>query len=391
MQTADVIVLGAGAAGLLCAREAGLRGRRVLLVDHNERAGRKILISGGGRCNFTHLGTTPDHFLSENPHFARSALARYSPGEFVELVQRHGIAFHEKTPGQLFCDGSAQQIVTMLEREAADAGVRTLLSVTIAAIEKVAEEFVLETSAGPMRAAKLVIATGGPAIPKMGATGFGYEIARQFGMAVVAPRPALVPLVFAEEERAGWCDLAGISAEVVAEAGSGRTRGTFREKLLLTHRGVSGPAALQISSYWREGEAVAIDLAPGQEVFAPMLARPDRRDASTALPLLRAVLPGRWAERWLSRNADGWSDRAIVRMERALHSWQVLPAGTEGYAKAEVAAGGVDTRGLDARSMESRSVPGLHFIGEVVDVTGWLGGYNFQWAWASGAAAGRAV
>ena len=391
MQTADVIILGAGAAGLLCAREAGLRGRRVLLVDHNDRAGRKILISGGGRCNFTHLHTTPDNFLSENPHFARSALARYLPEEFVDLVRQHGIAFHEKTPGQLFCDGSAQQIVTMLEREAAEAGVQTMLGVTIGGILREGEGFEIETSSGVMRAAQLVIATGGPAIPKMGATGFGYDVARQFGMAVVAPRPALVPLVFAEADRAPWCDLAGISSEVVAEAGSGRTRGEFREKLLLTHRGVSGPAVLQISSYWREGAAVAIDLAPGQQVFAPMLARPDRRDAATALPLLRAVLPGRWAERWLARNADGWSDRAIERMESALHAWEIRPAGTEGFVKAEVTAGGVDTRGLDARTMESRSVAGLYFIGEVVDVTGWLGGYNFQWAWASGAAAGRAV
>ena len=391
MQTADVIILGAGAAGLLCAREAGLRGRRVLLLDHNERAGRKILISGGGRCNFTHLHTTPDNFLSENPHFARSALARYPPEEFVEMVTRHGIAFHEKTPGQLFCDGSAQQIVTMLERECAAAGARTLLSVTVGGIARGEQGFALETSAGPMRAAKLVIATGGPAIPKMGATGFGYEIARQFGMAVIEPRPALVPLVFDEAERAAWCDLAGVSAEVVAEAGNGRARGAFREKLLLTHRGVSGPAALQVSSYWREGEAVAIDLAPGQQVFAAMRARPDRREAATALPLLRAVLPGRWAERWLTRHADGWSDRAIERMEARLHAWELRPAGTEGFVKAEVTAGGVDTRGLDARTMESRSVPGLFFSGEVVDVTGWLGGYNFQWAWASGAAAGRAV
>ncbi len=391
MQTADVIVLGAGAAGLLCAREAGLRGRRVLLLDHNERAGRKILISGGGRCNFTNRHTSSENFLSENPHFARSALARYPPEEFVALVARHGIAFHEKTLGQLFCDGSAQAIVTMLERECAEAGVRTLLSVAVHAVERREDGFALATSAGPIRAAKLVIATGGPSIPKMGATGFGYEIARQFGMGVVAPRPALVPLVFGEADRAAWCDLAGVSAEVVAEAGTARERGNFREKLLLTHRGLSGPAVLQISSFWREGSAISVDLAPGREIFGPLLARPDRRDASTALPLLREVLPARWAERWLARNATGWSNRAIEEMERRLHAWTLEPAGTEGYAKAEVTAGGVDTRALDARTMESRSVPGLFFIGEVVDVTGWLGGYNFQWAWASGAAAGRAV
>jgi hypothetical protein len=398
-----VVVLGAGAAGIMAALEAGRRGRRVLLLDHNERPGRKILISGGGRCNFTNLHTRAESFLSENPHFARSALARYTPAEFLAMVKRHGIAYHEKKLGQLFCDGSAQQIVTMLERECGAAGVEMRWGVRVLAVEQRVSagemeraRFVVETSGGEILCEALIVATGGLSIPKMGATGFGYEVARQFGHAVIEPRPALVPLVFGPEDRAQWCDLAGVSAETVARAempakSARQPALEFREKLLVTHRGLSGPAVLQVSSYWRPGGAVRFDLAPGCEVFAPLRERNARRDAAAAQAALRAVLPARMAERWVESAArvGDWTNAGLDRLERAVHEWSVRPEGTEGFAKAEVTAGGVDTRELDARTMESRRVPGLYFIGEVVDVTGWLGGYNFQWAWASGASAGR--
>ena len=392
METADVIILGAGAAGLLCAREAGLRGRRVLLLDHADRIGKKILISGGGRSNFTNLHTAPENFLSENPHFAKSALARYTPGNFIDLVEKHGIAYHEKTLGQLFCNGSAQAIVTMLERECREVGVRVQTGTQVTRIKRDGG-FFLETSRGSYRTPALVIATGGPSIPRMGATGYGYEVAKSFGMCVVEPRPALVPLVFGGQDQAAWCDLAGVSVEVIAKTEVANRQGEFRENLLITHRGVSGPAALQISSYWRAGEAVEFDLVPGRNVLGKLLTTKGNRDSGMVLSALREVLPGRWAERWVERNLPdfGVSNRGLEGLERRLHAWRVNPAGTEGYVKAEVTAGGVDTRGLDARTMESRTVPGLYFIGEVVDVTGWLGGYNFQWAWASGAAAGRAV
>ena len=386
MQTADVLILGAGAAGLMCALEAGRGGARVLLLDHADRVGKKILISGGGRCNFTNLHTTPENFLSENRHFAKSALARYSPQEFVDLVDKHGICYHEKTLGQLFCDGSAQQIVTMLERECAEAGVVVRLGMQVQQIEQ-DRGFTVHTAIGQFRAQKLVVATGGPSIPKMGATGFGYDVAKQFGMKVVQPRPALVPMVFSEADREGWCDLAGVATEVVASSGAG----SFRERMLLTHKGLSGPAGLQVSSYWDPGSAVVMDLAPGREVFAKLLETKGYRDGSMAFAALREVLPARLAERWLAAYATGWSNAAVAELERRLHAWEITPVGTEGYVKAEVTAGGVDTRGLDAKTMESRTVPGLYFIGEVVDVTGWLGGYNFQWAWASGVAAGRAL
>ena len=386
MQSADVIILGAGAAGLMCAMAAAQGGKRALLLDHMDRVGKKILISGGGRCNFTNLYTTPENFLSENPHFAKSALARYTPQDFVGLVDKHGVSYHEKSPGQLFCDGSAQQIVTMLQKECAEAGVMTRLGVQVRQLQR-DSGFVVETDKGPFTAMAVIIATGGPSIPKMGATGYGYDIAKQFGMNVIPPRPALVPMVFSEVDREAWCDLAGVATEVVAR--SGKT--SFKERILLTHKGLSGPAGLQISSYWRLGTALTMDLAPGRQVFAKLLERQGHRDEAMAFAELKQVLPARLAERWLAMFAAGWSNAAVVELERRLHAWEITPAGTEGYTKAEVTAGGVDTRGLDAKTMESRTVPGLYFIGEVVDVTGWLGGYNFQWAWASGMAAGRAI
>ena len=397
----DVVVLGAGAAGMMCAAEAGKRGRRVLLLEHGERVGRKILISGGGRCNFTNIHTRAENFLSGNPHFAKSALARYTPKDFVALVEKHGIAYHEKTLGQLFCDGSAQQIVAMLERECAEAKVETRCGVSVCAVRPSSSlpGFEVETSAGSFACASVVVATGGLSIPKMGATGFAYELARQFGHAIVEPRPGLVPLVFVPADAERWCDLAGLSTEVVASAekpkGSRAPAPQFREKLLITHRGVSGPAVLQASSYWKDGGEVRFDLALGAQVFAPLRAQVSGRDWNSAYAALRGVLPTRMAERWIRLRAQAstgdWTNAGIARLEEELHAWTLRPAGTEGFAKAEVTVGGVDTRELDARTMESRRVPGLYFIGEAVDVTGWLGGYNFQWAWASAVAAGAAL
>jgi predicted Rossmann fold flavoprotein len=376
---------------MMCALEAGRRGRRVVLLDQAERAGKKILISGGGRCNFTNIHCRAENFLSENPHFAKSALARFTPADFIALVEKHGIRYHEKTLGQLFCDRSAMEIVTMLERECVEAGVRLLVNTRVESVVRNGQ-FLIDTTAGLFHAESVVVATGGLSIPKMGATDFGYRLAEQFGLRIVECRPGLVPLVFSAEDRERWCDLAGVSAEVIAEAGVRRRRGSFREKMLVTHRGLSGPAMLQVSSYWRAGEQVAIDLAPGIEVLAPLLVRNARRDTAAAALAVRAVLPGRMAERWVAlHEPTDWTNASLAAMERQLHAWQVTPAGTEGYGKAEVTAGGVDTAELDAKTMQSRKVPGLYFIGEVVDVTGWLGGYNFQWAWASGVSAGLAV
>ncbi|WP_213805402.1 NAD(P)/FAD-dependent oxidoreductase [Granulicella sp. dw_53] len=391
----DVIILGAGAAGLMCAIEAGRRGRRVLLLDHAEKAGKKILISGGGRCNFTNLHTRPENFLSQNPHFAKSALARYTPADFIALVQQHAIPFHEKTLGQLFCDRSAHDIVTMLERECTQANVRTLLGANILSVTR-DTHFRVETSAGTFHADSLVIATGGLSIPKMGATGLGYTLAEQFGLRIVPCRPALVPLVLSPEDRERWCDLAGLSAEVIATAiPRTKTRTTipaFREKLLITHRGLSGPAVLQASSYWHPGDPVHFDLAPGLDVTEPLRTPNARRDPNAAIQSLRAFLPTRLAERWFALHPPpDWTNPGLAAFEQNLHTWTITPAGTEGYTKAEVTAGGVDTAELDAKTMQSKKVPGLYFIGEVVDVTGWLGGYNFQWAWASAASAGRAI
>lgn len=385
--TFDAIILGAGAAGLLCAIEAGRGGKKVALLDHAERPGKKILISGGGRCNFTNLHCTPANFLSNNAHFAKSALARYTPHAFIDLVEAHGIAYHEKTRGQLFCDGSAKEIVTMLEKECALAGVTIFTQTTIHLIRH-NDKFKVGTSRGEFVAPVLVVATGGPSIPKMGASGFGYQVAEQFGLRLVPVRPALVPFTFDEADRARYCDLAGLSAEAIVSAGDTR----FREKLLITHRGLSGPAVLQASSYWRHGQAISIDLAPGCDWTANLRMPQARRDVAAARSSLTEVLPQRLATRWLELSPpSGWSNAALVEADAQLHAWTVSPSGTEGYEKAEVTAGGVDTDELSAKTMESRNVPGLFFIGEVVDVTGQLGGFNFQWAWASGAAAGRAI
>jgi hypothetical protein len=392
----DVIVLGAGAAGLMCAAVAGQRGRRVALLDHNGQPGRKILISGGGRCNFTNLHCGPQNFLSENKHFAKSALALYQPQDFIELVERYQIPWHEKTLGQLFCDGSARAILEMLLAECALGGVEVVLNAGGIAASSSSCGFSVESSRGEFRADALVVATGGLSIPKMGATGLGYELARQFGLAVVEPRPALVPLLLGGDE-GGWTELAGVAVDVVAQAGEARSGGArFREKMLVTHRGLSGPAVLQASSYWRPGEALTVDFAPhlaaGEGVLAAFKEPGARRDQPTLRQALREVLPQRLASRLAEvAGAQGWSNAAVEARERELRRWAFHPVGTEGFDKAEVTAGGVDTNGLQARTLEARAVPGLFFIGEVVDVTGWLGGFNFQWAWASGVAAGRAV
>ena len=389
----DVIILGGGAAGLMCAIEAGKRGRRVAVLERAPRIGKKILISGGGRCNFTNLHCQPENFLSANPHFAKSALAAYTPADFIALVERHRIAYHEKTLGQLFCDGSAQQIVTMLEAECRQAGVQILTNVMVESVEHTSD-FAIRANKTEFRAAALVVATGGLSIPKMGATSFGYELARQFGLRINATRPALVPLLFNAEDRQHYCDLTGVSAEVVATIDRQTTgKQRFREKMLFTHRGLSGPAILQISSYWKPSTSVTVDLAPGHEFAAPIRnGNAARRDLPTLKTALRAVLPHRLADRWLDLHPpEAWTNHALAELERKAHNWTVTPDGTEGYDKAEVTAGGVDTNELSARTMESRKVPGLFFIGEVVDVTGHLGGFNFQWAWASGFCAGQAV
>jgi predicted Rossmann fold flavoprotein len=383
----DVLVLGAGAAGLMAAITAGQRGRRVLVLDHADRIGKKILISGGGRCNFTNLHCSADRFLSANPHFARSALARYTPRDFIALVERHRIPYHEKTLGQLFCDRSARDIVSMLEAECRAAGVRIVLNQHVTEIRH-SEGFVVHTTTANYRARALIVAAGGLSIPKMGATDLAYRIAAQFGLAIEPCHPALVPLTWQSEDSARYADLTGLSTEVIAT--EGKTR--FREKMLFTHRGLSGPAILQISSYWKPGGSVTIDLAPEQDCTAPLRAQPAGRDINALRTALRAFLPQRLADRWAALHAPaGWSNAALLEAEEHLHRWQVTPAGTEGYAKAEVTAGGISTAELSAQTMESRRVPGLYCIGEAVDVTGHLGGYSFQWAWASGAAVGRAV
>jgi predicted Rossmann fold flavoprotein len=391
VQKVDVVILGAGAAGMMCAIEAGKRGRRVVLLDHAERVGKKILISGGGRCNFTNIHCRPENFLSENPHFAKSALARFTPSDIIAMVERHGIRYHEKTLGQLFCDRSAQDIVAMLERECAEAGVRIILGAKALSVER-NDHLEVHTAETVFQSESVVVATGGLSIPKMGATALGYTVAEQFGLRIVACRPGLVPLVFSAEDREQWCDLAGVSAEVIAQTRVRPRQRNFREKMLITHRGLSGPAILQTSSYWQPGETVTVDLAPDQNVLAPLLVRNARRDASAAANAIRTVLPTRMAERWatLHEPAD-WTNASLAKLEQHLHEWHLTPAGTEGYAKAEVTVGGVDTAELDAKTMQSRRVSGLYFIGEVVDVTGWLGGYSFQWAWASGASAGQSA
>lgn len=384
----DVIVLGGGAAGLMCAIEASRRRKRVAVLERAGRIGKKILISGGGRCNFTNLHCQPENFISANPHFAKSALAAYTPADFIALVEKHGIAYHEKTLGQLFCDGSALQIVKMLEAECAQDGARILTDVIVERVEH-ASGFAIHTAKDEFRAAALVVATGGLSIPKMGATSLGYDLARQFGLRINDTRPALVPLLLNAEDRQHYCDLTGVSAEVVTAIGKQR----FREKMLFTHRGLSGPAILQISSYWEPSSSVTIDLAPGHDFTAPIRnGNLPRRDLSTLKTELRAVLPQRLADRWLDLHPPAaWTNHALMELERLAHNWTITPETTDGYDKAEVTAGGVDTNELSAKTMETRKIPGLYFIGEVVDVTGHLGGFNFQWAWASGFCAGQVV
>ncbi len=436
MQRFDVLIVGAGAAGLLCAVEASRRARRVAVLEHAERVGKKILISGGGRCNFTNIYCGPENFLSANAHFAKSALAQFTPADFIALVEKHGISYHEKTLGQLFCDRSAADITDMLEEECRAVGVRIFLRSHVCEVSRTTE-FVVRTETDTFHAPALVVATGGLSIPKMGATGFGYELARQFGLKIRATRPALVPLLLDPKDRAGYCDLSGISAEVAVSTedrttgqhrrdttvprskihkrrgqvqapalqdpkdgspespmqnwAGPRGRQEFREKMLITHRGLSGPAILQISSYWSAGQAISIDLAPGRDVAAAVRAG-RTRDIAAARAAFREFLPSRLATRWLElHEPHAWTNQDLAELERRAHAWVVAPAGTEGYEKAEVTAGGVDTDELSSKTMESRRVPGLFFIGEVVDVTGQLGGHNFQWAWASGATAGRAV
>jgi len=382
----DVIVLGGGAAGLMCAAEAGKRGRRVLVLERAARVGKKILISGGGRCNFTNLHCRPENFISENPHFAKSALAAYTPADFIALVEKHRIAYHEKTLGQLFCDGSAQQIARMLEVECCQAGVQVRTGVAIDAVTN-HQGFSVLAVPEQFRSSSLVVATGGLSIPKMGATSFGYDLARQFELKIVEPRPALVPLLFNSQDRQSYSDLPGVSAEVAASVGKQR----FREKMLFTHRGLSGPAVLQISSYWKSGKAVTIDLAPERDLTGPVREN-SRRDIPALRTAFRSALPQRLADRWLDLHTPmSWTNHALAELERQAHHWTILPDGTEGYEKAEVTAGGVDTNELSSKTMECRKVPGLYFVGEVVDVTGHLGGFNFQWAWASGFCAGQAV
>jgi predicted Rossmann fold flavoprotein len=388
-QTFDVIVLGGGAAGLMCAIEAGKRGRRVAVLEHADRIGKKILISGGGRCNFTNLHCRPENFISANPHFCKSVLARYTPADFIKLVRNHHIAYHEKTLGQLFCNHSAHDIVSMLEQECRAAGVRIFTETKVLEV-RYNGQFTLRATGREFCAQALVVATGGLSIPKMGATSFGYDLARQFGIAARECRPALVPLTFSPKDRQRYCDLAGVATEVIASTDGNST--AFREKMLITHRGLSGPAILQVSSYWKCPAAISIDLAPECDLTAPLRQPAARRDLASAKTAFRAALPNRLAERWLDNNPpQGWTNHALAELDRHAHHWEVVPEGTEGYDKAEVTAGGVDTDGLSARTMESRKVPGLYFIGEVVDVTGHLGGFNFQWAWASGFCAGQAV
>ncbi len=383
----DVLILGGGAAGLMCAIEAGKRGRRVAVLEHADRVGKKILISGGGRCNFTNLHCQPENFLSSNPHFAKSALARYTPTDFIALVEKHSIPYHEKTLGQLFCDRSARDILGMLERECLDAGVSVFLNMQIQQVER-GPDFIVHSSNEVFRAPALVVATGGLSIPKIGATAFGYDLARQFGLAIQEPRPGLVPLLLNSKDCSRYCELAGVSAEVIASCGGQQ----FREKMLITHRGLSGPAILQISSYWKKPESVAIDLTPGGEVTAEFRDSNVPRNLDTLRAELRKFLPNRLSDRWLDAHAPvSWTNLALADLEHQVHTWTISPTGTEGYEKAEVTAGGVAPDELSAKTMESRKVPGLFFIGEVVDVTGHLGGFNFQWAWASGAAAGRAL
>ncbi len=405
MQHVDAVIIGAGAAGLHCAAIAGQRGLRVLLIDHAERVAEKIRISGGGRCNFTNRDTTPAQFLSANPAFCRSALARYTPTDFIALLQRHRIAFHEKHKGQLFCDESSEDIIAMLLRECDAGAVTRWQSCAVHSVAQGASGFEIATDRGTVRAARVVVATGGLSIPKIGATDFGHRLARQFGHAIVETRPALVPLTFDATAWQPFVALAGLSLEAVVSTGGdggngkrrGKSGGEFTEDLLFTHRGLSGPAVLQISTYWRPGTPLVLDLVPQHDLQGTLAAAKttSRRKLSNELA---EWLPRRLADTWLLTHPDiadrpmpDMRDRDLAALAASLKQWQLVPSGTEGYRKAEVTAGGIDTRELSSITLESRRVPGLHFIGEVVDVTGWLGGYNFQWAWASAAACAGAL
>lgn len=371
----------------MCAIEAGKRGRRVAVLEHTDCLGRKILISGGGRCNFTNIHCQPESFLSANLHFAKSALARYTPIDFIALVEKHRIRYHEKKLGQLFCDGSAREIVAMLEEECRAAKVSTFLNSKIREVCRTSE-FVVRTATDEFTTAALVVATGGLSVPKMGATSFGYNLARQFGLKIREPRPGLVALLFDPSDRSRYCDLTGVSAEVIASCDSQQ----FREKMLFTHRGLSGPAILQISSYWERSQPVKINLAPGADLTHKFSDPTVARNLSALRSEFRKILPERFADRWLDHHVPAaWTNAALADFENQVHAWTIHPSGTEGFEKAEVTVGGIDTDELSAKTMECRKVTGLYFIGEVVDVTGHLGGFNFQWAWASGAAAGRAL
>ena len=394
MQRVDCVVLGAGAAGLMCAIEAGRRGRSVVVIDHADKPAEKIRISGGGKCNFTHLKATPKNYISENPRFCISALKRFTPWDFLDRVIQRGIPYYEKSEGQLFCETSANDIIKMLLDDLKAAGGQLRLSTSVNHVEQADTGFELQTSGGPIACEKLVVATGGLSIPKMGATGFAYDLARQFGHDIVETRPALVPFTLGPD----WLDrlqgLPGVSVEARVSV----SKTAFSDGFLVTHRGLSGPSILQISSYWRPGEAVTIDLCPGHAVEKWLLDRKQSRGKQALVTAISELLPRRFAERWIEINglsaeahvAD-LPNAALVRMAAMINRWSLTPMGTEGYRTAEVTAGGIDTNGLSSQTMESRFCPGLHFIGECVDVTGWLGGYNFQWAWASGWAAGQAV
>ncbi|HEY0916546.1 MAG TPA: NAD(P)/FAD-dependent oxidoreductase [Solimonas sp.] len=387
-----MIVLGGGAAGLMCALTAGQRGRRVLVVEHANRVGKKILMSGGGRCNFTNLHAGPQNFLSANPHFCKSALARYTPADFITLVERHGIAYHEKELGQLFCDDSSKQIVRMLLDECAVAQVRIEVGCETGQVERREGGFAVATALGKISCERLVVATGGLSIPSMGASGFGYQLARQFGHAVLPTRAGLVPLTLSGKPQEQYQDLSGLSFEVEARAG----RQSFRNQMLITHRGLSGPAILQISSYWQPGEPLQLDLLPDRDALAWLQEQQQERPLAELRTILSEALPKRFAQRlceaWFtSKPMRQYRPQELKDLAGQLADWPITASGTEGYRTAEVTLGGVDTRELSSATMESKLVPGLHFVGEVMDVTGWLGGFNFQWAWASGVAAGKAV
>ena len=393
----DAVIVGAGAAGLHCAGIAGQLGLKVLLIDHSAKVAEKIRISGGGRCNFTNRDTTPANFISANPHFCRSALARYTPQDFIGLLQRHRIGWHEKHKGQLFCDDSSEQVIEMLLRECEQGGVTRWQGCAVSAVRSTSPGFELDTDRGSVRAARVVVATGGLSIPKIGASDFGYRLARQFGHRLVETRPALVPLTFDPVSWAPFAALSGAALEVKIETGTGKGRMAFVEDLLFTHRGLSGPAVLQISTYWSAGTPIRVDLAPAQELKELLVAAKAKSQRKLGNELAE-LIPRRLAEAWLAETPDlaqrpmpEQRDRDLAELATRLQHWELRPQGSEGYRKAEVTAGGIDTRELSSQSLESTRVPGLFFIGEVVDVTGWLGGYNFQWAWASAAACARSM